>query len=120
MLKWIGVLVLQVVLAASLGQAQEKREIPEKPFDLRVSSRIDGAVAVAILTWRDESKGELGFEIRRSDGGRDYRVVATVGSNTVRYEDKIGKYTTGAFTYKVRAFNEAGKSDDSNPASVWF
>jgi hypothetical protein len=38
----------------------------------------------------------------------------------VRYEDKIGRYITGAFVYKVRAFNQVGKSEDSNTVSVWF
>jgi hypothetical protein len=43
-----------------------------------------------------------------------------VGANTTGYRDKVGKYVTGGFSYKVRAFNQAGKSEDSNRASVWF
>lgn len=119
MSRWISVSFL-CAFALGFGQAQEAKEPPEKPFDLRVSRRLDGAMSVAVLAWRDESEAELGFEITRSDGGDNFRVVGTTGANTIRYEDEIGKYVAGAFIYKVRAFNEAGKSEDSNAASVWF
>ncbi len=75
---------------------------------------------MAILRWQDRSESELGFEIVRSNSGGEFRVVGMSGANTIRYEDKVGKYITGAFTYKVRAFNEVGRSEDSNSASVWF
>ena len=65
-------------------------------------------------------KNELGFEVLRSDNSEEFRVIGTVGANTAHYNDKIGKYITGAFAYKVRAFNQAGKSEASNIVSVWF
>jgi hypothetical protein len=98
----------------------QQGEVPEAPISLEASSRFEGGSAIAALTWRDQSNNELGFEILRSDNGGEYRVVGMVGANVASYEDKVGKYITGAFTYKVRAFNQAGKSGDSNIVSVWF
>lgn len=119
-MKKLLVLFLFLAMAGSLGQAQAEKSVPEAPFQLEATTRYEGATAVATLTWRDQSDNELGFEVLRSDNGGEFRVVGMVGANTGRYEDKIGKYVTGAFTYKVRAFNEAGKSQDSNTVSVWF
>ena len=98
----------------------ESAGLPARPINLSVKGEFQGAVAVASLRWQDESDDELGFEILRADNGQDYRTVGFVGANTVRYEDKVGKYINGAFVYKVRAFNEEGKSPESNAASVWF
>lgn len=113
-------LSLTLVLIGSAALAQEQKQAPQKPDNLRVFTRFDGAVGVAELSWQDQSDKELGFEILRSDNGREFRVVGMVGANTVRYEDRVGKYITGAFAYKVRAFNEAGKSEESNTVSIWF
>lgn len=117
--KLLGLSLLGVLLGTA-ALAQEQKQVPEKPDNLRVFTRFDGAVGVAELNWRDQSENELGFEILRSDNGREFRVVGMVGANTARYEDRVGKYITGAFAYKVRAFNEAGKSQESNTVSVWF
>ncbi len=112
---WI--IVLGVLLGAGV-LAQETE--PEPPINLSASGDYEGAVAVATLKWQDESTNELGFEILRSDNNEGFRVVGFVGANTTRYQDKIGKYITGAFIYQVRAFNQQGKSAESNAASVWF
>ncbi|HUG44372.1 MAG TPA: hypothetical protein VMN76_09045 [Acidobacteriota bacterium] len=98
----------------------ENQEVPEAPFQLEASAEFEGASAIAALRWRDQSESELGFEILRSDNQGEFRVVGIVGANTTEYRDKVGRYVTGAFTYKVRAFNEVGKSEDSNLVSVWF
>jgi hypothetical protein len=97
-----------------------QQEVPEKPLQLDASQEYEGANAIAVLKWRDMSDNELGFEVLRADNNGEFRVVGMVGANTPRYRDKIGKYITGSFTYKVRAFNEAGKSEESNASSVWF
>ncbi len=116
-------IVLFVVLIASLGApftllAQE--QVPEKPIQLEATKEYQGANAIAVLKWRDMSDNELGFEVLRADNNGEFRVVGMVGANTPRYRDTVGKYITGSFTYKVRAFNQAGKSQDSNASSVWF
>ena len=115
------ILLLIVVLAGMpLLGAEEADGVPAKPLQLKVTTEFKGATAFAALTWRDMSSNELGFEVLRSDNNGDFRVVGMVGANTTQYRDEIGKYITGAFTYKVRAFNDAGKSEFSNTATIWF
>ena len=94
--------------------------IPKQPINLSVKGEFKGAVAVARLKWRDQSENELGFEVLRAENGKEYKVVGFVGTNSVRYQDKIGRFISGSFVYKVRAYNEEGKSLESNAAAVWF
>jgi len=107
-------------LASGLTFAQEEKGVPEAPDNLRIFTRYDGATAVAELLWHDQSDNEVGFEVLRSDNGKDFRVVAVVGADSAHYNDKVGKYITGGFSYKIRAFNEAGRSEDSNIVSIWL
>ena len=93
---------------------------PEAPTDLKGVKRFKGAMATTELTWKDRSDNELGFEILRSDGGKEFRVVGIVGANSSRYKDEIGKYVTGAFSYRVRGFNQNGKGKTSNTVSLLF
>ena len=99
--------------------AQDK-EVPDKPHNLRAVTRLEGAVAVVQLSWRDGSDDETGFEILRGDNGGEFQVIRMIGANTSRYEDKIGKFVIGSFAYRVRAFNEKGRSEESNTVSLWF
>ena len=107
-------------LASGLTLAQEEKGVPEPPDNLRIFTRYDGATAVAELLWQDHSDNEVGFEVLRSDNGKDFRVVAVVGADSAHFNDKVGKYITGGFSYKVRAFNKAGRSEDSNVVSIWW
>ena len=107
-------------LASGLTLAQEEKGVPEPPDNLRIFTRYDGATAVAELLWQDHSDNEVGFEVLRSDNGKDFRVVAVVGADSAHFNDKVGKYITGGFSYKVRAFNKAGRSEDSNVVSIWL
>ena len=116
----LGVFFTAWAVGIAAAGPQEAPRAPEKPINLAVSSSFEGGTAVATLTWQDRSDNEVGFEVFRSDNGGEFRVIGMVGSNTSRYKDKIGKYITGVFVYKVLAFNEVGKSEDSNAASVWF
>ncbi len=115
----LSVLLLVLLCPGTLTLGQQKG-VPEKPHNLRVFTRYDGGTAVAELLWHDGSDNELGFEVLRSDNGEDFQVVATVGVNTDHYDDKIGKYVTGAYIFKIRAFNEAGRSEDSNIVTLWL
>ncbi len=113
-------LFLLSFLVSGLTFAQEEKGVPETPNNLRVFTRYDGATAVAELSWQDHSDDEVGFEILRSDNGKEFRVVGVVGADTAHYNDKVGKYITGGFSYKVRAFNEAGRSEDSDEVAIWL
>ena len=119
MRKSIGLLFILFLLFV-WGYSQETSQVPNKPLQLEASKTYEGANSIAVLKWRDMSDNELGFEVLRSDNNKDYRVVGMVGANTTNYRDKVGKYITGSFTYKVRAFNQAGRSEESNGVSVWF
>ena len=114
------VLMVGMTWSCMVAFGAEEKVAPDNPSDLNAKSKYKGAVATVVLAWLDESGNELGFEILRSDNAAEFRVVGMVGANTTRYTDEVGKYITGAFTYKVRAFNQFGKSEDSNVASVWF
>jgi len=113
-------LFLLPFLVSGLTFAQQEQEVPETPNNLRITTRYDGATAVAELLWQDHSDNEVGFEVLRSDNGKEFRVVAVVGADSAHYNDKVGRYITGGFAYKVRAFNEAGRSEDSNVVSIWL
>ena len=113
-------LFLLPFLVSGLTFAQQEQEVPETPNNLRIFTRYDGATAVAELLWQDHSDNEVGFEVLRSDNGKEFRVVAVVGADSAHYNDKVGRYITGGFAYKVRAFNEAGRSEDSNEVSIWL
>ncbi len=113
-------LFLLPFLVSGLTFAQQEQEVPETPNNLRIFTRYDGATAVAELLWQDHSDNEVGFEVLRSDNGKEFRVVAVVGADSAHYNDKVGRYITGGFAYKVRAFNEAGRSEDSNVVSIWL
>ena len=115
--------VLFLIVLSSLflwGSSQDNKQIPQKPLQLEASADFEGANTIAVLKWRDMSDNELGFEVLRSDNNKEFRIIGMVGANTTNYRDKVGKYITGSFTYKVRAFNQAGRSEESNGVSVWF
>lgn len=113
-----AVAVAALVLLA--GPASGQGEAPEKPLQLEAKIEYQGANGLVQLQWRDMSDNELGFEILRSDNNGEYRVISIAAANATRHRDQVGRYVTGVFAYKVRAFNESGKSEDSNVASVWF
>ena len=63
------------------------------------------------LSWTDNSDNESGFEIERITDSS----LFTVGANVISYADtKVSENT--AYSYKVRAFNDAGSSTYSNTA----
>jgi fibronectin type 3 domain-containing protein len=70
------------------------------------------------LTWRDNSTTETRFEVQRStDGGANFTLLASLGTNTTSYLDS-GLTANTTYQYKVRAENAGGLSDFSNIASA--
>lgn len=71
------------------------------------------------LFWTDNSANESGFKIERKTGaGGAWAQIGTVGANVTTYADTSGLTPATTYTYQVRAYNAAGDSAYSNPASA--
>jgi subtilisin len=68
------------------------------------------------LSWTDNSSFEGGFKIERWNGS-SYVQINTVGANVTTYAD-TGLASSTTYSYRVRAFNNAGDSAYSNEASA--
>jgi hypothetical protein len=69
------------------------------------------------LSWTDNSNNEEGFRIERKTGAQDFSEIAQVGPNTTSYSD-TGLAAATTYTYRIRAYNNAGNSAYSNEASA--
>lgn len=76
--------------------------------------------AQVVLTWRDNSTNEKGFNVQRrlfTDALSAYTTVATTGPNTTTYTD--GTVLVGVvYCYRVNAFNDSGVSPWSPEACM--
>jgi uncharacterized protein len=87
--------------------------VPAAPANLSAVFK-DGAV---YLAWTDKSEHEDGFKIERKKGDGVYEFIAAVGTNATSFKDSsLAADTT--YTYRVRAYNAAGKSAYSNEATA--
>ncbi len=69
------------------------------------------------LSWIDNSNNETGFRIDRATDGVNFSQVATLGANVTSWIDtSVGGGAT--YTYRIRAYNDAGYSYWSNLASA--
>ncbi|MBP1750244.1 MAG: hypothetical protein H6Q52_2783, partial [Deltaproteobacteria bacterium] len=71
------------------------------------------------LSWTDNSTNEQGFKIERCQGSgcTNFGQIATVGANVTTYWN-TGLTASTTYTYRVRAYNTAGDSGNSSPASA--
>lgn len=71
------------------------------------------------LTWADNSNGELGFHIERCSGTgcATFAEITTVGQNASSYND-VGLTPGTTYRYRIRAYNAAGSSDYTAPATA--
>jgi fibronectin type 3 domain-containing protein len=69
------------------------------------------------LSWTDHSNNETGFKVYRTNHGKSFKEIATVGANVTTYADTGLKAST-TYRYRVRAYNGRGNSDYSNIASA--
>jgi hypothetical protein len=71
------------------------------------------------LTWSDNSSDENGFRVERCRGVgcTNFTEIAVVAANTSTFLDS-GLARNTSYTYRVRAFNDAGQSAFSNTATV--
>jgi hypothetical protein len=81
---------------------------------LFVSLTASLGAAELTLTWDDNSSDETGFKIERAlNGSTSFTQVATVAPNVTSYVDS-GLSAGTQYSYRVRAYNEAGDSAYSN------
>jgi hypothetical protein len=92
-------------------------------FDLNTNAPVAPSLLIATptptgqidLAWTDNSSNELGFKIERSVDGTIFAEIASVGAGVATTQDPL---PPGPCYYRVRAFNAAGNSSYSNPASA--
>ena len=83
--------------------------IPSAPGDLNATEITSNSVT---LNWSDNSDNETGFQIIRNG-----ELIFLTAPNVTSYTDE--NLTAGeTYTYEVRAVNEAGVSEPSNPIEV--
>lgn len=82
---------------------------PGKPTNLAAASPSCSRVN---LTWSDNSGNEQGYQVYRNNN-----LVATLGSNTISYQDNsVGGGT--AYAYSVYAYRGSIQSESSDPANI--
>lgn len=71
------------------------------------------------LAWTDNANSEAGFKIERCTGAgcANFSQIATVGANVSTYAN-TGLTASTSYTYRVRAYNAAGDSAYTDPASA--
>jgi hypothetical protein len=87
---------------------------PAAPTGLTATG-LDGPVID--LTWTDNSASENGYEIRRSDDGVTFNVVARVPANSAGYSDRTVS-ANAIYSYIVAAMKDGGLSDFSTAISA--
>ncbi len=89
------------------------------PSDLEAVSETPGTIT---LTWTDNSSSETGFMIERRMENTTYANVAFQARNSTTFMDsETGMYPIypgEKYYYRVRAYNDTGKSAYSNEASA--
>lgn len=102
-------------LADAKTFAVEQPGVPAAPRELAARAVSSSQINIS---WVDTTN-ELGYKLeRRRDGTDDpWRVVAELGANATRYEDK-GLAANTTYIYRLRAINGVGSSAYSNVAAA--
>lgn len=87
--------------------------VPLAPSNLVAAA----GVGVVQLAWTDNAGNETAIEVFRSTDGVNFSLLATRPANTTSFADTDVVVGT-TYTYRVRATNAVGASDDSNTASA--
>jgi len=112
-MKGVRLAALTVLLTAVTAAAAAAAP-PNRPDQVRRDKISDTEV---LITWRDNSNNENGFEIlRRENGHKTFESRGTVPADVEEFSDEVVKGTV--YTYRVLAYNDDGDSDNSNDCFV--
>lgn len=86
---------------------------PANPADLVANA--DSYKSIT-LSWVDNSDNEQGYIVER-EGENGYEMIAALSANSTSFTNE-GLSPETSYSYKVRAYNTAGKSDYTNVATI--
>ncbi|SNT20679.1 fibronectin type 3 domain-containing protein [Anaerovirgula multivorans] len=84
--------------------------VPAAPTNLVINSSTADRISIS---WKDNSSNEKGFRIERKIDNGSWREIDTVRANVTSYTD-TGLSSNRSYSYRVRAYNDAGNSSYSN------
>lgn len=87
---------------------------PDAPTMLRVTGYSSTNVALA---WIDNATDEAGFSVERSTDGVTWAEIARLGVNAASHDD-VTVVAATTYSYRVRAFNDAGYSPASGVITI--
>jgi transcriptional regulator CtsR len=87
--------------------------VPSAPSNLEITNITSSEIEIA---WEDNSDDETGFKIERKKSGGSYSQIASVDENTTNYT-ATGLSDGTIYSFRVRAYNDAGYSSYSNVVS---
>lgn len=104
----------EALMYVEVQAASQAIGIPEPPSDLQAMAFRKRKI---ILTWKDNSENEDGFQIERSMDSLNWEVVGYADADTTEVVDsRLRRGST--YYYRVLAYNEAGGSAYSNITSA--
>ena len=105
-----GVIFLTTLACLSAALTASGQTTPARPTNLVAIATATNQIA---LTWTDTATNETGFKIERSLDDVAWAQIGTVNSNVPAYS-ATGLAVAVKHYFRVRAFNGAGDSADSN------
>ena len=113
----IAALVRGMIYGDNTASMRAIKDLPPlAPSSLTVKSASPNQIN---LTWKDNSIGEGGFQIKRCQGAncKTFTSVAQLGQNVTAFSN-TGLTPGVSYTYYVYAYNECGNSLSSNYVTV--
>lgn len=108
------IIILLAGLAICVAPRGSYAQVPAAPTDARTVIRGENSVD---LTWIDNSNDEVAFDVFRSDGDGELRLLTGVDMNLTLFQDRAsGLVPDVEYCYEVTARNSSGSSDPSNLA----
>ena len=94
------------------------------PATLPVPAAASNLVATLVnyqridLSWTDNANNETGYKIERSTDGVNFTLLTTVAAGATSYSDTSALALATTYSYRVRATDSFGDSDNSNVSSA--